>query len=55
MAAGDRLASIAARTVGRRVQLTGGHTGTVTRVTGAGLTVKLEGVTADDVEHWLDD
>ncbi len=55
MAASDRLAAIASRTVGRRVTLTGGHTGTVTGVTGRGMVVKLEGVTVDDVTSWQDD
>ncbi len=54
MSATDRLATIAARTVGRRVTLTTGQTGTVTRVTGTGLVVKLEGVTAADIARWED-
>lgn len=48
------LAALAARAVGRRVKLTTGHTGTVTRVTGAGYVVTLAGLTREDVT-FLDD
>ncbi len=54
MAASGRLAAIASRAVGRRVRLSNGLVGTVTRVTGTGLVVKVEGVTAEDVDAWLD-
>lgn len=43
------LAALAARTVGRRVKLTGGHVGTVTRVTGAGYVVAVRDLHAEDV------
>lgn len=48
------IAAAAARIVGRRVRLRNGVTGTVTRVTGRGLTVAITGVRADDVAQWLD-
>lgn len=48
------LAALAARTVGRRVKLTGGHTGTVTRVTARGYTVAVSGLTSEDVT-FIDD
>lgn len=48
------LAALAARTVGRRVRLPGGHVGTVTRVTARGLTVSVPELTADRVT-FLDD
>lgn len=48
------LAALAARTVGRRVRLTGGCVGTVTRVTGQGYTVAVPGLTAEEVT-FLDD
>lgn len=47
------LASLAARTVGRRVRL-GEHVGTVTRVTGRGYVVSVPNLTRDDVT-FLDD
>lgn len=41
---------MAARIVGRRVRLTdAGHVGTVTRVTAAGMTVVVPGLTVEDV------
>lgn len=49
------LAALAARTVGRRVRLAGGLVGTVTRVTSAGMTVAVTGVTARHIERWVDD
>lgn len=48
------LAAVAARVVGRRVRLCNGATGTVTRVTGAGLSVTIAGVRADDIAEWID-
>lgn len=48
------LQALAARTVGRRVRLTSGQTGTVTRVTAQGFTVALAGLTSADVT-FLDD
>jgi len=48
------LATLAARVVGRRVRLRNGATGTVTRVTGQGLTVAIHGIRAEDVAQWLD-
>lgn len=68
-AGAGRLAAIASRTVGRRVELAphldawmrGARYGTVTRVTGAGLTVvtdrgplTLRGLKSDDIGRWLD-
>ena len=50
-----RLASIAARTVGRRVLLKNGGIGTVTRVTAQGLTVTIPGILPEHIERWLDD
>lgn len=50
-----QLAALAARCVGRRVRLHGGHVGTVTRVTGEGLTVSVRGVRAADIAAYLDD
>jgi preprotein translocase subunit YajC len=50
-----RLASIAARTVGRRVLLKNGGVGTVTRVTAQGLTVSIPGILPEHIERWLDD
>lgn len=51
------LAALAARYVGRRVMLTAApRTGTVVRVTGRGLVVRLdEPVTASDIDRYLDD
>lgn len=43
------LAALAARTVGRRVTLAGGHVGTVSRVNGRGYVVTVPNLTADDV------
>lgn len=43
------LAALAARTVGRRVELAGGVVGTVSRVTGSGYVVTVSGLTHDDV------
>jgi len=48
------LATLAARTVGRRVRLAGGHVGIVTRVTGRGYIVSVPNLTRDDVT-FLDD
>lgn len=48
------LAALAARTVGRRVRLTDGREGTVTRVTAAGYVVAVPGLRAEDVT-FLDD
>lgn len=48
------LAALAARAVGRRVRLEDGHTGTITRVTAAGYTVAVPGLTHEDVT-FLDD
>lgn len=48
------LAVLAARTVGRRVRLKDGHTGTITRVTAAGYTVAVAGLTHEEVT-FLDD
>lgn len=48
------LAAMAARVVGRRVRLRNGATGTVTRVTGAGLVVAIPGIRADDIAEWID-
>lgn len=48
------LAALAARTVGRRVQLAGGHVGTVTRVTATGYVVAVPHLKAGDVT-FLDD
>lgn len=45
---------LAARTVGRRVRLADGREGTVTRVTAAGYTVAVPGLTHEDVT-FLDD
>jgi hypothetical protein len=67
-AVSGRLAAIAARTVGRRVQLAphldawmrGDRYGTVVRVTAAGLVVELDRsrrritLTGDDITEWLD-
>lgn len=67
---GGRLAAVAARTVGRRVELAphldawarGARYGTVTRVTARGLTVvtdrgnlTVRGLTADDIQRWVTD
>lgn len=43
------LAALAARTVGRRVELAGGIRGTVVRVTGRGYVVTVPNLTHDDV------
>lgn len=43
------IGAMASRVVGRRVRLTGGHVGTVTRVTAAGMTVAVPGLTAEEV------
>ena len=43
------LAALAARTVGRRVRIDGGHVGTVTRVTGSGYVVAVPDLKAADV------
>lgn len=48
------LQALAARTVGRRVRLEGGHTGTVTRVTSTGYVVAVPHLTREDVT-FLDD
>lgn len=48
------LKALAARTVGRRVRLTTGQTGTVTRVTAAGYVVAVPGLTHEEVT-FLDD
>jgi preprotein translocase subunit YajC len=48
------LAALAARTVGRRVKLAGGHVGTVTRVTGSGYVVTVAGLTHREVT-FIDD
>lgn len=48
------LAALAARTVGRRVRLRGGHVGTVARVTGSGYVVTVSGLTHEDVT-FIDD
>lgn len=48
------LAALASRTVGRRVELSGGIRGTVTRVTGRGYVVTVPNLTHDDVT-FLDD
>lgn len=48
------LAALAARTVGRRVELAGGIRGTVTRVTGRGYVVTVPNLTHDDLT-FLDD
>lgn len=49
------LAALAARAVGRRIRLTTGQTGTITRVTGRGYVVSVTGVTARDIAAYLDD
>ena len=49
-----RLAAIASRVVGRRVRLTCGTVGTVTRVDGRGMHVTVRGIRAEDVTEWLD-
>ena len=48
------LAALAARAVGRRVRLHGGYVGTVTRVTGRGLTVAVRDIMPDDIAEYLD-
>lgn len=48
------LAALASRTVGRRVQLAGGHVGTVTRVTATGYVVAVPHLTSSQVT-FLDD
>lgn len=48
------IAALASRAVGRRVRLRGGHTATVTRVTGRGLTVTVVGILPGDIETYLD-
>lgn len=48
------LAAVAARVVGRRVRVRRGCTGTVTRVTGRGMTIMITGVTAADLD-WLEE
>jgi preprotein translocase subunit YajC len=48
------LAALAARTVGRRVELAGGLVGTVTRVTGSGYVVTVRDLTSAHVK-FLDD
>lgn len=48
------LAALAARYVGRRVRLTTGQIGTVSRVTREGLTVAVPGILAEDVAEYLD-
>lgn len=49
------LGALAARIVGRRVTLRSAvRTGTVTRVTGRGMTVTITGVRAEDVAAWLE-
>lgn len=45
----NALRALAARAVGRRVKLTTGQTGTVTRVTAQGFTVALAGLTHAEV------
>ncbi len=46
----NTLGAVAARIVGRRVRLKdGGHVGTVTRVTAAGMTVAVPGLTSEEV------
>lgn len=66
---GGRLAAVAARMIGRRVELAphldawmrGARFGTVTRVTAQGMTVvtdrgklTVRGLKADDIQRWLD-
>lgn len=48
------LRALAARAVGRRVELATGQTGTITRVTAAGYTVAIPGLRSEDVT-FLDD
>jgi preprotein translocase subunit YajC len=48
------IAELAARAVGRRVRIRGGHIATVTRVTGRGLTVTVAGIRGEDIETYLD-
>ncbi len=48
------LAAIAARYVGRRVRLTTGQTGTITRVTSRGYVIKIEHVLDADIGAYLD-
>ena len=43
------LGALASRTVGRRVEITGGMVGTVTRVTGRGYVVTVPNLHHDDV------
>lgn len=48
------LAALASRVTGRRVRLSCGLTGTITRVTAAGYTVAVPGLTHEEVT-FLDD
>lgn len=48
------LANLAAQYVGRRVKLTTGTEGTITRVTGRGFTVAVPNVTDADIAAYLD-
>ena len=50
----SRLAALAAQYVGRRVKLTCGCAGTISRVTPQGFTVTIRGITSADIERYLD-
>lgn len=55
MTAARALAALAAKYVGRRVIMGAGpYRGTITRITGRGIVVKLDPVTGDQIAEYLD-